>query len=749
MLRKWIHQVSDTVTSQQSSLARVTLMQMTSCIAAVVLLSCTVSYFHLMEVLQTRVRLELGKYVAERGQRESQIFQLAESNQALTKEAFLSNLQAQADRDPQAEFDRLFYTWSDGTVRNAPQNQPTKTFDTLKHPTVFIGKGVKLTPDVKRRAIAMYEVLSAYAPAWRNQFVDTCMAAPDNINACYWVNVPLNLDIPAETNITTQESFYIGDKAHNPTRKPVWTGAYLDSISGYWMVSLTIPIDNSQGNYIANGGHNIKLNKLIDRTVNNYLRGTQNMMFREDGRLIAHPDLLEEIKAGKGELTIQKFGDPHLQRVYEYVKAMTPDQKVIDNPVDREFIAVNRIKGPDWYFVTIYPKSLLIAEASKTIQVIFLTGFLTLIVEIISIWLVLKSKLLRPLKQLTAATHKIANGNFEVCLNVKRPDEIGQLAGSFNHMVQQLQYSFRLLERTNEELEIRVKARTNELSRALAHLKNTQTQLVQTEKMSSLGQLVAGIAHEINNPINFIHGNLGHVNNYTKDMLVAIKLYQKYSAHLANEIQESVEDLDLDFIANDLPRLLSSMKQGTTRVREIVLGLRNFSRLGESDFKPVNLHEGIDNTLLILDHRLKTTDADNNTKHPAIQVQKQYGDLPLVVCYAGLMNQVFMNLLINAIDALEKTPEPTIIIRTERLDRERVKIAIADNGVGIPKDIQARIFDPFFTTKPVGKGTGLGLAICYQVVVDGHGGKLFCDSTPGVGTEFAIEIPIDLANMVT
>ncbi|PSB31497.1 GAF domain-containing protein [filamentous cyanobacterium Phorm 46] len=325
------------------------------------------------------------------------------------------------------------------------------------------------------------------------------------------------------------------------------------------------------------------------------------------------------------------------------------------------------------------------------------------------------------------------------------------------------------------------RAKAEQLAKTVTELHNTQAQLIQTEKMSSLGQLVAGVAHEINNPVNFIYGNLSHASEYTKDLLCLVELYRQHYPNPHPEISECSEAIDIEFLAEDLPKILGSMKVGVERIRQLVVSLRNFSRSDRTQKKAVDIHEGMDSTLLILQHRIKAT-CDRAT----VEIIKEYGNLPLVECYASSLNQVFMNLIGNAVDALEMGekegfmnvpgkwtsaaatylssqkqavepvdintsteclipdfPSPCIRIRTELIDEKTVRICIADNGHGIPKELISHIFNPFFTTKPVGRGTGLGLSISYQIVVEKHQGVLNCVSQPGQGTQFSIEIPLN------
>ncbi|GAA6623922.1 response regulator [Scytonema sp. NUACC26] len=302
------------------------------------------------------------------------------------------------------------------------------------------------------------------------------------------------------------------------------------------------------------------------------------------------------------------------------------------------------------------------------------------------------------------------------------------------------------------------------LQKALDELKVAQVQQIQNEKMAALGQLVAGIAHEVNNPISLIYGNIEYVSQYLQQLINVVEVYREEYSQPTLKIQQIIRDVDLNFLMNDAQKLMGAMYRGADRIRQIVLALQNFSRLDEADMKPVNIHEGIDSTIVMLEHRLRETQ-----HRPSINITREYSSLPLVTCYPSDLNQVFMHIISNAIDALDRetgdwrmgtgnttppipnseSPIPTIYIQTQITSKNAVRISIADNGPGIDESVRSRLFDPFFTTKPIGKGSGLGLSISYQIVVNKHQGKIQCHSSVGKGAEFIVEIPVEPAEIAS
>ena len=432
-----------------------------------------------------------------------------------------------------------------------------------------------------------------------------------------------------------------------------------------------------------------------------------------------------------------------------------------DTDGKREYWAYQRIPNNNWVLMAVVPEAVVLGPVIRFTAIGALGSIIGVSIVLGLVVAMFVKRLNQRLQPIMDECNRLAETSAKSETLMSREDELGQLTISFYALLGQVTVNERKLRK--EMLKS---------AQAFHALQQTQAQLIQTEKMSSLGQLVAGVAHEINNPINFIYGNLPHAVNYTKDLLTLIQMYDEKYADRDPEIAAYREDIDLDFLVSDLQKMLDSMSMGADRIREIVLSLRNFSRLDESEMKRVQIHDGIDSTLLILQNRLRASPG-----HPAIEVIKQYGDLPPVECYAGQLNQVFMNILSNAIDALDKynqgrsesdaTANPAAItIQTEVMKEEgrgergeeltnedpsllaprsspsSVIIRIRDNGSGISPEHQARLFDPFFTTKPIGKGTGLGLSISYQIIVEKHHGVLKCISAPGQGAEFWLEIPV-------
>jgi signal transduction histidine kinase len=488
----------------------------------------------------------------------------------------------------------------------------------------------------------------------------------------------------------------------------------------------------------------------------------QVLIMEQDGLLIADSGLSPIYKGTSEEaqrLNVSESADPVVRAVAAAIKQklgdlsrITTEQRFEFNHQGKRQLVYVRPwrdeRGLSWFVAVTLPASDFTAQLEAHNRETWALGVGAIALAIVISWYTSRW-LTRPLAQCSLAAEAIASGQLGQKLPRSRLKEIDQLSSAFNAMAVQLQDAFTSLEASNQELsttndklEHRVHQRTQELSQTLHDLKQTQASLVQAEKMSSLGQMVAGIAHEINNPVSFIHGNLEPARHYIEVLSTALQLYQTHYPRPAPAIQTYLDDEDLAFVQTDLNTLLQSMSNGTQRIRDIVLSLRNFSRLDESNLKSVDIHEGIESALLLVQNKLQTS---------GIKIVRQYGSLPPIECYPRQLNQVFLNLLLNAIDALGNqttlnsklaiAPDflPEIQVHTT-LENQQVLLRFSDNGIGVPADISAKIFDPFFTTKPIGQGTGMGLSISYQIIAEHQGTLTYQDSAEG-GAEFLITLP--------
>lgn len=562
--------------------------------------------------------------------------------------------------------------------------------------------------------------------------------------------------------------------------KASWSDIYLNFVDRTPQISAVLPFYDQEKRLLGVGTTVVRLQALSDFLATLQVGKTgQVLIIEPDGDMIATStgeslsrqvdNELKRINIINSTNSITQAVGKHLQKIFienqsannnssradreNFQIGVVKNIEIIlgDRTYFTEVIQVPDENGLDWQVVVIISEEEFLEQIIINNQRTLLICIFALLAAIFfgiktSRWIV------KPIESLSLATNQIAKGDLDQKVLVKGNRELRTLAANFNQMITKLQSSRSNLESYNHQLET-----------TLEELKNTQLQLIQNEKMSSLGQLVAGVAHEINNPVNFIAGNVSHAQSYVEDLILTLQIYQNYHQNYHGDTPEEItteidrQDIDLDFIQGDILKVLRSMKVGADRIQGIVKSLRNFSRLDESEVKSADIHEGIDSTLLILQGKLQM-----KGDRPMIKVEKYYGNLPPIECYPGQLNQVFMNLLVNAIDALEdkfckqkvsksnQSSSPKITITTELITQQKVvKITIADNADGITEAVQNRIFDPFFTTKEVGKGTGLGLAISYKIITEKHQGQLDCISRLDQGTEFIITLPTDLSQGLT
>ena len=698
----------------KQSLTRSTILKMGIWITLVIITMTIVNYWRVMSNLELQVIEQLDKYITEQGHRESALFLLAEDNHAEFKKELLWQFEKLGEQDPQAEFDRLFVRMPGGAIRNRPE-----LFDGTRQAGVYIDETLTINAEIRRRVVTFYELVTSYGKAWHNRFQNTTIIIPENILVVYWPEFPTwTQDVTTDFKLF-EEWKQIADKKHNPTQEALWTSVYYDTIAKDWMVSYVTPVDvDVNGQHLITIGHDILLNELFERTVGVHLEGAYNIIFRKDGHLILHPDKIDEIREKGGKVDISNMDDPHLIHIFQQVTNINPGQVVINDTEYDEYLAVTKIDGPDWYFVTVYPKSQLADFAFNTARFILIVGIISLFVEMTILLLILRWQVTLPLQKFLGATKQIAAGDFNIKttqhLPLNRRDEIGELAHSFNSMAGQLQTSF-------DTLDAKVIERTTQLDDKIAELTQTRKELVESEKMASLGGLVAGIAHEINTPIGICVTAASTLADRTTDAATAYDNRQlKGSALKAYfNIAQSSSSLVLNNL-NRADELIQSFKQ--VAVDQSNLDKRSFA-----------VKKYIQDTLISLKPHLKKT-LHQITVHGDEQIE--------INSYPGAFSQILTNLVMNSVRHAYSKGEAGKLCFELKLDSEHLMVEYSDNGCGIPQENLKKIFEPFFTTARTRGGSGLGLHIVFNLVTQKLNGTINVQSEVGVGTMFILNLPI-------
>ncbi|MFL5351065.1 ATP-binding protein [Archangium sp.] len=731
-----------------TSLARSTLIQMGVRIGVLIALSTLASYLHMFHTLREEALQQLARHVAERSQREQAIFTLAEDNHAILRKALEERIRAWGQQDPNPRFDSLFTQWPDGTVRSRVEG-----FDGTRMAGVFVPPGVKLDTELRRRILAAYDVTMQYGPAFAARFIDTYVTLAEGPVITFWPTRPAwALELPANDPTLEYEYVTITTPAKNPRRRTAWTGSYLYPPTQNWLVTVSTPLD-LEGRHAATFSHDVMLDELLARSINDHLPGTYNLLVRDDGQLIAHPGLDMRGATVDYDLlgTAPKPGETaprlaseeervHLRSLFEKLKNRQPGEDLVELPEYGEYIAVARLQGPEWNFVTVLPKSMVTDSALRAARYVLLFGLASLLLELVIMYWVLREQISQPLLAFTQATHRVASGDFQVTLDTRREDELGQLAGAFRTMANQVQQREEQLRQANEGLEQRVEERTREL-------KTVHGQLIQTARQAGMAEIATSVLHNVGNVLNSVYTS----SQLARDRVGELRL--EHVSKVAILMEERQADL-ATFLTQDergrntLPflnklgqhllkerqeiiTLLEDVGRYTEHIGDIVKVQQNHARTPRMN-EPVHLSSLLEDALRI--------NAAALTRHHVKEV-RQLPVLPPSMTDKHKVLMILVNLISNAKYAMDGTPPEQRILRVklERPVPDRVRIEVQDNGMGIPPELLTRIFQYGFTTRADGHGFGLHSS---AVAAQELGGSLTVHSDgPGCGATFTLELP--------
>ncbi|OJH39739.1 histidine kinase [Cystobacter ferrugineus] len=718
-------------------------------IGVIIALSTLFSYLHMRHALRTEALEQLQQQVSERGEREQTIFLLAEDNHALFKKRVTERIRElqQQDEEVKARFDELFVRLPDGTVRSRPE-----ITDGTRMVQGFIPPHVVLDTGFRTRFMAVYDVLSWYAPAYHVRFSTTYVTFPEGAIAGFWPKLPTwTQDLPADFSVASYEDFPLSLPENNPQRRTAWTGIFKEVVANMWVTSVTTPVD-LDGRHIASVGHDVLLDELMTRTINDHLPGAYNLLFRDDGQLIAHPELkLEDTPSaynilsntGQPEVAARLLGSvgkaAHLRAIFEQVKGRQPGETLLELPEYGEYVAVTQLRGPGWYLATVLPGRVVSQPALLAARYVLLLGILSLLLELIIMYQVLRQQITRPLHDFIQATDKVAAGDFEVALDTARRDELGQLAQAFRLMADEVKRREVALRQANEGLELRVEERTREL-------KDVHLQLVQTARRAGMAEIATNVLHNVGNVLNSVYTS----SQMAKERVSGMRL--EHVGRVAQLIQEHQEDLStflsqdvrgrhlmpfLDKLGQSLVEdrqeivsLLDDVGRYTEHIGDIVKVQQNYARIPR-------VHEQVSLPALLED-ALRINFA-GLVRHQ-VKVQRDIASIPLVMTDKHKTLMILVNLISNAKYAMDSVaPEERLL--TVKLEQvaARVRISIHDNGMGIAPEMLTRIFQYGFTTRDEGHGFGLHSSAIAAQEMDG---SLSVHSDgPGHGATFALELP--------